>query len=530
MTLPSGSFQLDDFAQLQAARAAWGRGECEVGLEQYRAAVAAAPGNVRALLECARVLGRVYRIAEAEDLLQRAQTLAGLDVRVAPPLVQAYREIYRPGLAIAFLESQRAAHLLSAPLFGELAVLYEQANQVENAVDAIEECVRRAPGQAEPRLIQARLERRRKNFAAAESHLLELTSNATSHPLLQVQAWAEWCQLRDQQEDFDGAFAAIEQAKRLQRGFPEAEPLSRKAFALNRTFGQIYSQLDHATLAEWREASYPPDPRCQRVAHFLGFPRTGTTLLEQALAAHPGLVDSPERAVFSRDIFPAMHQLHGQGPLTLDVLRAIPVERLVRQRRCYWDAMEAIQGEPLAGRVHLDKNPNHTSLIAGLIRLFPESRFLFALRDPRDVLVSVYLRYFPLTEFSAGLLTLGSACQMYASDMNIWLHMRGLLAESALEFKYEETVTDLPGQARRALEFLGLAWDDQVLDYRRRSAQKVVNSPSHDTVREPVYQHAIGRWKNYERHFGSYFERLAPFVREWGYDERPLLRPSQPAT
>ncbi len=518
MASPGAPFQLDDYASLQDARATWGRGERDAGLEKYQSAVMAAPQNVRGLLECAKALGSAYRIAEAEALLQRVEALAGLDERVVPALAQAYREIYRPNMAITVLERVRDANLLSAPLLGELAVLYEQANEIEKAIAAIEECVDRAPGQGEPRLILARLERRRKNVASAETILLELTAIASQHPLLVVQAWTELCQLRDQQEDYDGAFAAIEQAKQLQRRFPEAEPLSRQALALNQTFGQIYAQLDRATLTEWRDTDLPADPRCSGVAHLLGFPRTGTTLLEQALAAHPGLVDSPERAVFSRDIVPVMHQLQGQGPLTLDVLREIPRERLIQQRQRYLDVHEAIQGEPLAGRVHLDKNPNHTSLIAGLCRLFPESRFLFAVRDPRDVLVSVYLRYFPLTEFSAGLLTLGSACQMYASDMNIWLRMRELLAVNALEVKYEDTVTDLPGQARRALEFLGLEWDEQVLNYRQHTASKVVNSPSHDTVREPVYRRAIGRWKNYERQMGKYFERLTPYLRTFGYE------------
>lgn len=510
--------QLDDFARLQSARTLWSRGERDASLCEYAAAVESQPSNLRGLIETARALGHVYRVNEAETLLRRAELLADFDERVVAALAQAYREIYRPALAIDLLSAARQAGKLAPPLLGELALLYEQSNQVDAALAAIQECIDRAPGQGEPLLVLARLERRRKRLEPAAALLIAICENTSAHPQLLIQAWAELCQVRDAQGNYAEAFQANEQSKQLQRSFPEAERLSRQALALNETFRALYAQLDAATVAEWRAAALPADPRCGGVAHLIGFPRTGTTLLEQALAAHPGLVDSPERAVFTRDVFPFMHELRGSGPLTCDTLRSIPTERLIAARQRYLDAMEAIQGEPLAGRVHLDKNPNHTSLVAGLLRLFPESRFLFALRDPRDVLVSVYLRHFPLTEFSAGFLTPGSVCLMYAADMNIGLRMRELLAERWLEVKYEATVADLPSQARRAVEFLGLPWDEKVLGYRERTREKVVNSPSHDTVREPVYHKAIGRWRNYEKQLGKYFERLAPTCQMFQYE------------
>ncbi len=510
--------ELDDLAPLQAARALWQRDERDAAFEKFAAAVAQTPRNVRALLEYARALGLVYRIAEGETLLERVRSLAGVDERVLPPLVQTYNELYRPNLAIEVLETARNAGRLAPPLLAELAVLYERSNRVEAALAAIEECVQAAPLQPEPRLILARLLRRRKDVAACESLLHGLTSTAAPHPLVHVQAWTELCQLRDALGDYAGAWEAIERAKQLHRQFPQAEPMSRRAFALNETFRQLHEGLNAATFAAWRDDELTTDARCGNVSHLLGFPRTGTTLLEQCLGAHRQIVDSPERAVFTRDIFPAMHQLRGQQPLTPDVLLGISRERLIQQRKCYLDAIEAIQGEPLAGRVHLDKNPNHTSLIAGLYRLFPESRFIVALRDPRDVLVSNYLRHFPLTEFGAGLLTPGSVCAMYASDMNIWLRVREWLEGQWLEVKYEDTVADLSRQAQRAGAFLGLPWDPQALNYRQDMPHKLVNSPSHDAVREPIYKRAVARWKHYERPLGAYFERLTPYLRAFGYD------------
>ena len=508
---------LSDLPILREARTHWEARRLDAALEAFRRAVDENPRNVKALLEAARALGMRHEVAQAEELLGRADAIAGGDPRVAPVIAQSYKLIYRPRRAIEAFERLRASPAgLPPDMLAELATLYEQVDEVGKAHAAIAECVDRAPGHDEPRLVLARIKRRRGDAAGAERTLLDITSRP-NHPLLLVQAWGELCQLHDRQGDYDAAFAEIERAKAILRGTPEAQRLSKQALVHNEVLRQLYASLDRATLDEWRRADLPPDPRVTGVAHLLGFPRSGTTLLEQVLDAHGGLVDSPERVVFTRDVFPAMYKPTGTGPLTLDALRSIPRDRLLEQRRRYLDAMEAILGEPLAGRVHLDKNPNHTSLIAGLLRLFPESRFLVALRDPRDVVVSAYLRNFNLTEFSACFLTPGSSCMIYGFEIGVWLRVREMMEGNWLEVRYEDTVADLPGQARRALEFLGLPWDELVLNYRERITGKVVNSPTHEAVREPVYARAVGRWRHYEKYLGPYLDRLEPYVRALGY-------------
>lgn len=509
---------LSDFPRLAEARAHWAGSRLDAALAAFDRALRERPDNVKALLEAARAFGMRHEIARAEELLGRAERLGGNDPRVAPVIAQTYKLVFRPPRAIELFERLRAGPGGLAPnMLAELATLYEQTDQVEAAHGAISECVVRAPGHPEPLLVLARVERRRGNPSAAEKILLDLTARAGSHPLLLVQAWGELCQIRDRQEDYAGAVAAIERAKFILREMPEAKRLAQQARVNNAVLGRIYESLDRATLAEWAAASLPPDPRVSGVAHLVGFPRSGTTLLEQVLDAHPGLVDSPERVVFSRDVFKAMYRPTGTETLSLDALRAIPPARLAEQRRRYLDYMEAALGQPLGGRVHLDKNPNHTSLIAGLYRLFPESRFVVALRDPRDVIVSAYLRVFNLTEFSACFLTWGGSCDIYAFEMGVWLRFRALMDANWVEVRYEDTVADVEGQARRALGLLGLPWDDSVRQYRAANKGKVVNSPTHEAVREPLYTRAIGRWRHYEKYLAPHLGRLEPYVKAFGY-------------
>ena len=167
--------------------------------------------------------------------------------------------------------------------------------------------------------------------------------------------------------------------------------------------------------------------------------------------------------------------------------------------------------------VAVDKNPTLTLVIPGFLRLFPEARLLIALRDPRDVVISCFLQYLPLNPNSVCFLSLERTAQRYATDMSIWRKLRATIASPWLEVRYEETVANLEKEARRALEFLGLPWEPQVLNYRERLRRKAVGSPTYEAVSQPLYTRAIGRWKNYQKFLEPYLPILQPSIDAFGY-------------
>jgi hypothetical protein len=83
--------------------------------------------------------------------------------------------------------------------------------------------------------------------------------------------------------------------------------------------------------------------------------------------------------------------------------------------------------------------------------------------------------------------------------------------------RYEDTVADLAGQARKVLDFLGLPWEDAVLDYHRRAQRKHVHSPTYEAVTKPVYTSSIGRWRNYARQLEPFTTILQPYLEAFGY-------------
>ena len=140
-----------------------------------------------------------------------------------------------------------------------------------------------------------------------------------------------------------------------------------------------------------------------------------------------------------------------------------------------------------------------------------------ALRDPRDVIVSCFMRYLPLNTVSAQFLTLEGTVRHYLRDIQLWFKLREMLPDEWIEVRYEDTVVSPERESRRCLELLRVPWDDTVLDYRQTLARRPTNSPTYEDVAKPIYRSAIGRWRNYQKHLADRIAPLAPVLERLGY-------------
>ena len=112
---------------------------------------------------------------------------------------------------------------------------------------------------------------------------------------------------------------------------------------------------------------------------------------------------------------------------------------------------------------------------------------------------------------------LDTAAELYATVMDQWRHDRAHLGLDYLEYRYEELVADTDATARRIVDFLGLAWSGDVLRYHERG--RGGTTPSYRNVRQPIYDRSVGRWRHYRAALAPIEDRLAPFVRNFGYAE-----------
>ncbi len=502
-----------DSGFLQTAHRLFSQGRYAEALGFFDEAVRRQPTDIRTLVDSARAHGFRYNYPRAVQLVEQLLHQFGEQAEVQHLAGETYRMLRLPEKAVPCFE--RACHLspnIAMAQF-ELATLYERSHNLEEAHQLALKLTQKHPELEGVPVLLARILRRQKKPDQAETILRTLLRSQPKNPLAEAEAWGELAELLDSQGAYDDAWSAILDCKKVLL-LRDARERQAAEFVFGR-FARMVEAIRAEDLLRWQEFSQQIEP--VRVALLTGFPRSGTTLLEQVLDAHPQLVSSEERELFSAEIFPRLGQ--GLSPQTevVEVLDRLSPQKLLGERAHYLKTMEGMLGQQIGDRVHLDKNPAMNLMLPAVLRVFPEMKILLAIRDPRDVVLSCFLRYLSLNPVSVWFLTLQRTVQRYTLDMRAWLKFREMLLIPWAEFRYEDLVDDLEAATRRALNLLELPWDEDVMGYRQRVTQKHVFSPTYEAVAQPVTQKAIGRWRNYQHHLEPVLEQLEPFVKEFGY-------------
>lgn len=500
--------------RVQIARRLWQEGRRKDALDLFDEAIRQEPNNVRTYVTAARTHAEMFDFERMEEIHAKLVRQAPKHPGVHHYIGETYGALKLPERAIACYE--RAARLPGAgpPTWMELAALYERGHRLDEAEELIERTVQSGFAFPLVSLVRGRIQRRLKRLDEAEATFLDLIRRCPEGNAWSCEAWGELALMNDQTGNYEGAIRAIEQCKRMQKA--QEAPYWKASQKVHGEMRTLIDSISRDDFRRWSEEGAKFETR--RQALLTGFPRSGTTLLEQVLDAHPELVSSEERDFIGRELLQSFCGQRGQAAL-LEVFNNLRPEQIETARTQYLQAMEYLLGEAIGTRMHLDKNPAYNLTIPLVLRVFPETRLIVAIRDPRDVVLSCYLRYLPLNAVSVRLLDLERTAERYALDMEAWLKLREMLDVPWCEVRYEDTVADLSTQARRALETLGLDWNEAVLQYRERLREsKQVTSPTYEAVAEPIYTRAIGRWKNYATYLEPVLDKLAPFIREFGYD------------
>jgi tetratricopeptide (TPR) repeat protein len=249
-------------------------------------------------------------------------------------------------------------------------------------------------------------------------------------------------------------------------------------------------------------------------AFLMGFPRSGTTLLEQVLASHPAIEALEERETLLEGVSSYMRQ-----PEDLAGLIAAPESELARVREAYWRQVRSF-GARIEGRVFIDKHPLNVLKLPLITRLFPRAKVLFALRDPRDVVLSCFRRHFRMNAVMYQMLTPAGTAAVYGVNMRLAARFRPLFGHPWHVVRHERLVQEFEREVREILGFLELPWTDAVRDFAARSQQRAVATPSGPQVARGLRTEGIGHWRHYQGPMAAEFASLAHWVREFGYPDR----------
>jgi tetratricopeptide (TPR) repeat protein len=497
---------------LGTAKALWANHRYDEALRKFYEAVRIAPDDAATLIEASRAMAQRYQIDRSCALLEKAARLAPRRPDILHAIAESYLRMGR--------HNRAERHFRRACLVGplphsqlELAKLCERQHLLDEAEELVERVLRRQPGMPAAMLLRARLERRHGYFEAARATLRQLIAAAGERPPWLPEAYGELCVLLDAMGEYDAAWDAILLGKRILLARDGAAwDAAQHALARSQ---RMLEALTPDQIRRWQHSSvnWPQ----ARAALLTGFPRSGTTLLEQMLDAHPQVISSEEKEVFGAEVLPMLSEGRADDfPLAV-LLDELTDVQLGKARQTYLQAMEAMLGEPIGPRLHIDKNPAMIPIVPAMRRVFPELKLIIALRDPRDVIVSCFLRYLPLNPVSVCFLTLERSANRYVLDMGAWLKMREMIGDW-VEVRYEQMVANMQGEAERVLGSLELPRDGAVMQYRAKVERKAIASPSYVEIARPVFTTSIGRWHNYEHQLAPVLDKLAPLVNALGYE------------
>lgn len=436
-------------------------------------------------------------LAAIEKAAARDPNVAGIQLKLA---IEYGAERRTADAERAYLRTLELNPLETDAYLG-LAIQYEHTNREDEFAPLIERARRAGVADGAIAFIEALELRRLRKFEEGLARLKDVLADIERVRTAHVRAT-----LLERLERSDEAFAAFENSNRLMAESP-TEPLKRGAQLRD----ELKADIELLT-ADWRDSwtkAAIEDDRDDPV-FLVGFPRSGTTLLDTILMGHPDAVVMEEQPPLNL----VEQDLGGSAALP-----GLDAAAIAAARRRYFDEVEKIQPLP-RGKLLVDKSPLFLYRAPLIHRLFPRARIILALRHPCDVILSCYMSNFRLNSAMANFLRLEDAAAFYDLCFTHWKLSRALFPLNVHTIVYERLVEDVGAEVGPLLDWLGLERNADMLDHQKTAkARGLITTASYSQVTEPIYKRAAGRWERYRRHLEPAFEKLAPWAVEFGYGD-----------
>jgi len=412
----------------------------------YRKAIECNPNHVAAMHGLGQLLSSQGEIDSALELLENARRLQPTSQDISAAIADIYEKLGNHEMALAVLEPLLKSQLISPGVSLSYAKSAPYFNKHEDAIKILK---RQLINSALPSQIKAEI-----HFSLGN--------------------------LLDSIDDFEEAFENFKLGN-----------ATRTSTTDEASFIQLRGIQKQFTCDKHEQASRSNVPSSKPV-FIVGMPRSGTTLVEQIVSSHP-LISGAGELSYIGDILNSFPERFGSSrnyPTCMDELSVADLNTLAQE---YLKNLS--KHAPDATRI-TDKMP-HNFLHLGLIdRLFPNSRIIHCVRSPMDTCLSIYFHNFSGNHpYTNNLRALGEYYKGYIELMNHW---KRIIRIPLMEVVYEDLVENQEAVSRNMISFCEVDWDQQCL--RFNESERIVNTPSYDQVRQPIYTKSINRWKNYEKH------------------------------
>jgi len=463
----------------------------------------------------------VAQPSESEAVSERAQMLAEIDAD-GTALADVHRQRYlATGDADHLLQEERHAYLAGgagASLAIAVRNVVASPHDPGCAVMLMQRCVELA----DPALVDAAIDR----FESCGLHAFIAWINRASAALLKGDARAAIAQLDSRPPppprapDVVGRLRVLAARIRAQALDQLGDyPAAYRAYVeMNRpnpgeTIDTTTYRSSAASAGTLPVPHLPPDPKRDWLV-MTGFARSGTTLLENALAAHPEIETYEELPV--RQV--VMNYLG--RTLASAKTEADRRELFLAARKRYYTELARHSRKPGA-RIHIDKQPMRTADARFMAKLYPDKRYIFSIRHPFDVVLSCFRQDFARNIAMDSFRSFDSAVSLYDFAMGEWFASHGLDDPKVHYLRYDDLVLNFEASIRATLAFLGVEWNDAVADFAIAAQNRSARTPSYQKVRQGVSIGVQSSWRNYRFLFDTPAAKpLYKWAEFFGYDTK----------
>ncbi len=246
----------------------------------------------------------------------------------------------------------------------------------------------------------------------------------------------------------------------------------------------------------------------------IGFPRSGTTLLDTILRSHPSINVIEEKPLINELISSISEEIGGD----LKKLKDLNQKQINIFQRKYFEDLRKNTENEINSKIVIDKMPLNIIHIGEIIRIFPNAKFILSIRHPCDSVLSCFMQSFKLNSAMANFLDIDSTAKIYDSVMKLWTIYFELFSINLHSVKYEDIINNFDLTIKNTLNFLDLDWSDNVKKfYETADKRKLISTPSYDQVNQPLYSESINRWMKYNNNISNILPILEPWIKKFNY-------------
>jgi len=246
----------------------------------------------------------------------------------------------------------------------------------------------------------------------------------------------------------------------------------------------------------------------------IGFPRSGTTLLDTILRSHPLIEVIEEKQIIGNWIKEIQKEVNSD----LKYLHNINENSAQKFRKMYFDLRNKNIKKNNVKKIFIDKMPLNIIHAGEILRIFPDAKFIMALRHPCDCVLSCFMQSFKMNDAMSNFLNLEDSANFYDSVMKIWQLYVNTFSINLHTVKYEDVVTNFEKSINNILDFLEVTWSKNILEfYKTAQVDRLINTPSYDQVNKPIYKKSLDKWKNYKDQMQNVLPILNKWVKKYNY-------------